>query len=148
MPKKPAAKLCADLSIRSCDSVRNTGNVFVRVKFYGRWSAVGPWKSKCTNIEQEAVLHPHRHAEVVQLLASKWREDFFAELIRPIVQESQLARAGSFLSCSEETVCQAARRAVTRCHPGVSMHFYVWGRRAYTSRSGTARRGGGGGADQ
>jgi hypothetical protein len=47
-----------------------------------------------TNIQQESILHPHRDAEVVELLAAEGSEDLLAELVCPFVQERELAGTG------------------------------------------------------
>jgi hypothetical protein len=88
MPKKPAAKFCALLSMRSWLSVRNTGSVFVSVKFCTALQhSAGITEARRTDVEQEAILHPDRDAEVVQLLAAEGREYLLAELVRPAVEE-------------------------------------------------------------
>lgn len=81
-PKKPIAKLRAEASIRSLktlirrwkyksrkntywDSVRNTGKVFVAVKFYIHSSAQCFKTHVCENyLEQIAVFDTHGYAEV------------------------------------------------------------------------------------
>jgi hypothetical protein len=68
--------------------VRNTGSVFVSVKFCSALQrSAGITEAGCTDVKQEAILHPDRDAEVVELLAAEGSEDLFAELVRPAVED-------------------------------------------------------------
>jgi hypothetical protein len=116
MPKKPAAKFCALLSMRSWLSVRNTGSVFVSVKFcFALQHPAEITEARRTDVKQEAILHPDRDAEVVQLLAAEGCKDLLAELVRPAVEEGKLALGGPARGRGVQARGQVSGPAVRRC---------------------------------